>query len=68
MHVAGLKTQPHAPAIAFDICARPESSIASNLDRQSQAPAPNQRRVAGFTYICTSEAWLYFAVVPDLFS
>lgn len=33
-----------------------------------EATAPNQRWVADFTYIWTSEGWLYFAVVLDLFS
>jgi putative transposase len=48
---------------------RPECSIAPNLlEREFVATAPNQRWVADFTYIWTSEGWLYFAVVLDLFS
>jgi len=44
-------------------------AIAPNLlDRQFTAMAPNQKWVADFTYIWTSEGWLYVAVVLDLFS
>ena len=38
------------------------------LDRQFTATAPNQKWVADFTYIWTSEGWLYLAAVLDLFS
>lgn len=42
--------------------------IAPNvLDRQFTATAPNQKWVADFTYIWTSEGWLYVAAVLDLF-
>ena len=45
------------------------TGLASNvLDRQFEAPAPNQKWVADFTYIWTAEGWLYVAVVLDLFS
>ena len=32
------------------------------------AEAPNQKRVADFTYVWTAEGWLYVAVVLDLYS
>jgi putative transposase len=38
------------------------------LNRQFGAPAPNRKWVADFTYIWTSEGWLYVAAVVDLFS
>jgi putative transposase len=38
------------------------------LNRQFGAPAPNCKWVADFTYIWTSEGWLYVAAVVDLFS
>lgn len=38
------------------------------LDRQFDAPAPNRKWVADFTYIWTAEGWLYVAVVLDLYS
>lgn len=48
---------------------RLESAIAPNtLDREFTATAPNQKWVADFTYVWTSEGWLYVAAVLDLFS
>ncbi len=48
---------------------RPEHLIAKNLlDRLSESTAPNQRWVAGFTYIWTAEGWLFLAAVIDLLS
>jgi putative transposase len=45
------------------------SAIAPNtLDREITATAPNQKWVADFTYVWTSEGWLYVAAVLDLFS
>ncbi len=46
-----------------------KSVVAANvLDRQFVADAPNQKWVAGFTYIWTAQGWLYVAAVIDLFS
>jgi putative transposase len=48
---------------------RVANAIAPNvLERQFEAAGPNQRWVADFTYIWTSEGWLYVAAVLDLFS
>jgi putative transposase len=48
---------------------RPGHAIAPNvLDREFTATAPNQKWVADFTHIWTSEGWLYVAVVLDLFA
>ena len=33
-----------------------------------EAPAPNRKWIADFTYIWTAEGWLYVAAVVDLFS
>jgi putative transposase len=69
MLVAGLKARHKRRRLPVDHGVRTECSIAPNLlDREFQATAPNQRWVADFTYIWTSEGWLYFAVVLDLFS
>ena len=38
------------------------------LNRQFDAPAPNRKWVADFTYLWTAEGWLYVAAVVDLFS
>jgi putative transposase len=42
--------------------------VANVLDRQFTASAPNEKWVADFTYVWTSEGWLFVAVVLDLFS
>ena len=45
------------------------TAIAANvLERQFEAPAPNRKWVADFTYIWTAEGSLYVAAVLDLFS
>jgi transposase InsO family protein len=38
------------------------------LDRSFEAPAPNRKWIADFTYVWTAEGWLYVAAVVDLFS
>ena len=38
------------------------------LDRRFEAPPPNSKWMADFTYIWTAEGWLYVAAVIDLFS
>ena len=48
---------------------RQAGAVASNvLDRSFEAPAPNRKWIADFTYIWTAEGWLYVAAVLDLFS
>lgn len=43
--------------------------VADNLlARQFEAETPNRRWTADITYVCTSEGWLYLAVILDLFS
>lgn len=45
------------------------SVIAPNvLNREFAADGPDQKWVADFTYVWTSEGWLYVAVVLDLYS
>lgn len=69
MSRARLRARPKPRRLPSDEGARPEHSIAPNvLDRQFEAPAPNKKWVADFTYIWTAEGWLYAAVVLDLFS
>jgi putative transposase len=38
------------------------------FDRSFEAPAPNRKWIADFTYVWTAERWLYVAAVVDLFS
>ena len=53
----------------FDSGPRPEHSIAPNvLQRQFAAAVANRKWVADFTYLWTTEGWLYVAAVMDLFS
>ena len=45
------------------------TELAANiLNRRFNAPGPNRKWVADFTYIWTLQGWLYVAVVLDLFS
>ncbi|CAA0102862.1 Uncharacterised protein [BD1-7 clade bacterium] len=38
------------------------------LERDFTADAPNQKWAGDITHLCTSESWLYLAVVIDLYS
>ena len=52
-----------------DLGERPAAAVAANvLDRSFEAPAPNRKWIADFTYVWTAEGWLYVAGVIDLFS
>jgi putative transposase len=67
MVAAGLRARGRRRRLPYDSGAR--AQLAPNLlDRQFEAASPNERWVADFTYIWTSEGWLYVAVVLDLFS
>ena len=69
MAAAGLRARRRRRRLPWDAGVRAADAIAPNLlDRQFDAPAPNRRWVADFTYVWTSEGWLYVAVVLDLFS
>ena len=67
MRKAGLVARPKRRRPPFDVGTR--HVIAPNiLDRDFAATAPNQRWIAGFTYLATADGWLYVAVVIDLYS
>ena len=69
MRCARLQARAKRRRAPLDQGWRPEHTIAPNvLDRQFEAPQPNRKWVADFTYIWTAEGWLYVAVVLDLFS
>ena len=69
MRQEGLRARPRRRAHPADSGARPIHLLAPNvLDRQFTASAPNQKWVADFTYVWTTEGWLFVAVVLDLFS
>ena len=69
MRLNALKARPRRRRLPTDAGARPTTELPANvLDRQFDAPAPNRKWVADFTYIWTAEGWLYVAAVVDLFS
>src|ERR1019366_2776531 len=69
MRLEGLWARPRRRARPVDHGVRLEHTLAPNvLDRQFTATAPNQKWVADFTYVWTSEGWLFPAVVLDLYS
>jgi putative transposase len=69
MRHEGLRARPRRRARPVDTGERALHVLAPNvLDRQFAATAPNQKWVADFTCVWTSEGWLYVAVVLDLFA
>ena len=69
MRSNALKARPRRRRLPADTGARPATELPANvLDRQFEAPAPNRKLAADFTYIWTAEGWLYVAVVLDLYS
>jgi len=69
MRGQALRARPRRRRLPLDTGERQITAIAPNvLDRVFEAPAPNQKWVADFTYIWTAEGWLYVAVVIDLYS
>ena len=69
MRQNGLRARPRRRRLPTDQGDRPTAALSANvLDRSFEAPAPNRKWVADFTYIWTGEGWLYVAAVLDLFS
>jgi putative transposase len=69
MRLQGLRARPRRQRLPPDCGERQASAVAPNvLDRTFEAPAPNRKWIADFTYIWTAEGWLYVAAVIDLFS
>ena len=69
MRLQALKARPRRRRLPPDLGDRQAGSIAPNvLDRGFEAPAPNRKWIADFTYVWTAEGWLYVAAVIDLFS
>src|SRR5207248_11409325 len=64
-----LKARPRRRRLPPDLGERQAAAVAPNvLDRAFEAPAPNRKWIADFTYVWTAEGWLYVAAVVDLFS
>jgi putative transposase len=69
MRLQALRARPRRRRLPPDLGERQVAAVAPNvLDRSFEAPAPNRKWIADFTYIWTAEGWLYVAAVVDLFS
>jgi putative transposase len=69
MRQQALRARPRRRRLPPDAGERHAGAVAPNvLDRAFEAPAPNRKWIADFTYIWTAEGWLYVAAVLDLFS
>jgi putative transposase len=69
MRQQALRARPRRRRLPPDLGERQASAVAPNvLDRGFEAPAPNRKWIADFTYVWTAEGWLYVAAVIDLFS
>ena len=69
MRSQALRARPKRRRLPSDTGDRSRAAIPANvLDRQFEAPSPNRKWVADFTYVWTAEGWLYVAAVVDLFS
>jgi putative transposase len=69
MRRGGLRARPRRRRLPIDLGDRSLAALSANvLDRRFEAPAPNRKWVADFTYVWTAEGWLYVAAVLDLFS
>ena len=69
MRLQALKARPRRRRLPPDLGERQAAAVAPNvLDRSFEAPAPNHKWIADFTYVWTAEGWLYVAAVVDLFS
>jgi len=69
MRLHALKARPRRRRLPPDLGERQTTAVGANvLDRSFEAPAPNRKWIADFTYVWTAEGWLYVAAVIDLFS
>lgn len=69
MRQQALRARPRRRRLPSDSGERQTNAVAPNvLGRVFEAPAPNRKWIADFTYIWTAEGWLYVAAVIDLFS
>ena len=69
MRVRALRVRPRRWCLPPDRGERQLAAVAANvLDRRFEAPAPNRKWIADFTYIWTAEGGLYVSAVVDLFS
>jgi putative transposase len=59
MRLQALKARPRRRRLPPDLGERQAAAIAANvLKRSFEAPAPNRKWIADFTYVWTAEGWL----------
>src|ERR1700690_3185903 len=59
-----LKARPRRRRLPPDLGERQVAAVAPNvLNRSFEAPAPNSKWIADFTYVWTAEGWLYGAAL-----
>jgi len=59
MRLQALKACPRRRRLPPDLGERQVAAVAPNvLDRSFEAPAPNRKWIADFTYVWTAEGWL----------
>ncbi len=69
MRLQALKARPRRRRLPPDLDEWQVAAVAANVfNRTFNAPAPNRKWIADFTYVRTAEGWLYVAAVIDLFS
>jgi putative transposase len=69
MRQQALRARPRRRRVPANAGPQSPGTVSPNvLNRQFDAPAPNRKWVADFTYVWTAEGWLYIAAVIDLFS
>ena len=69
MRLQALKARPRRRRLPPDLGDRQATAVAPKVpNRTFDASAPNRKWIADFTYVWTTEGWLYVAVVIDLFS
>jgi putative transposase len=68
MQTAGIKARHKRRRLPGQVLSVVHSVAPNLLDRQFEATGPNQKWAADFTYVWTSEGWLFVAVVLDLYS
>ena len=60
MRKQALRARPRRRRLPPDLGERQATAVAPNvLDRSFEAPAPNRKWIADFTYVWTAEGWLY---------
>jgi transposase InsO family protein len=60
--------KPATPTLGQRLTSAPAIILLNVLDRTFEAPAPNRKWIADFTYVWSAEGWLYVAAVVDQFS